>query len=187
MTRNTSADTNSTELFVCKPLAEKTFGAEVRFVSAQSLEAVVDALRADSGPLLDAFYAARGLLILKGMDGITANPQLLLTISQLFGDEVENYRRTLTPGHMIHPNVDEILLLSNLDPVDIKPPPKPQPERAADGSLPVQFPHRRGWHTDQSFRRPPPDVSLFYAVVPCPKDQGQTLFADGVAAYEALS
>ena len=25
----------------------------------------------------------------------------------------------------------------------------------------VQFPGRKGWHTDQSFRRPPPDGSLF--------------------------
>jgi taurine dioxygenase len=50
----------------------------------------------------------------------------------------------------------------------------------------VQFPHRRGWHTDQSYRRPPPDISLFLAVQPVPHGQGQTLFADGTAAYEAL-
>ena len=56
----------------------------------------------------------------------------------------------------------------------------------ADGRLPVQFPHRRGWHTDQSYRRPPPDVSLFLAVQPVPQGQGQTLFADGTAAYAAL-
>jgi taurine dioxygenase len=43
-----------------------------------------------------------------------------------------------------------------------------------------------GWHTDQSYRRPPPDISLFLAVTPIRKDQGQTLFADGAAAYEAL-
>ena len=50
----------------------------------------------------------------------------------------------------------------------------------------MQFPHRRGWHTDQSYRRPPPDISLFLAVQPVPRGQGQTLFADGTAAYEAL-
>ena len=50
----------------------------------------------------------------------------------------------------------------------------------------MQFPHRRGWHTDQSFRRPPPDISLFYAVKACPKGEGQTLFADGTGAYEHL-
>ena len=31
-------------------------------------------------------------------------------------------------------------------------------------SCPSQYPHRRGWHTDQSYRRPPPDISLFFAV-----------------------
>jgi taurine dioxygenase len=56
----------------------------------------------------------------------------------------------------------------------------------ADGRLPVQFPHRRGWRTDQSYRRPPPDISLFLCVVPAPREQAQTLFADGTAAYAAL-
>ena len=51
----------------------------------------------------------------------------------------------------------------------------------------MQFPHRVGWHTDQSFRRPPPDISLFYAVIPAPHGQGQTLFANGYAAYDDLS
>jgi taurine dioxygenase len=50
----------------------------------------------------------------------------------------------------------------------------------------MQFPHRKGWHTDQSFRLPPPDISLFYAVREAPMGQGQTLFADGTAAYAAL-
>ena len=120
------------------------------------------------------------------MSGISEQPQLLVRISRLFGAEVENYRETLTPDHMIHASVPEILLLSNRPPCSREPPPQPTPPSTATGALPVQFPHRRGWHTDQSFRRPPPDVSLFYAVTPAPKGQGQTLFADAVAAYEAL-
>ncbi len=72
-------------------------------------------------------------------------------------------------------------------PVSRKPPPRPDPPLTEDGRLPTQFPHRHGWHTDQSYRRPPPDISLFLAVSPVRKDQGQTLFADGAAAYEALS
>lgn len=63
----------------------------------------------------------------------------------------------------------------------------PDPPRTKDGKLPMRYPHRRGWHTDQSYRRPPPDVSLFLAVVPVPQGQGQTLFADTIAAYAALS
>ena len=67
------------------------------------------------------------------------------------------------------------------------PPPRPNPPVAADGKLPVQYPHQGGWHTDQSYRRPPPDISLFYAATPVAKDQGQTLFANGTLAYDALS
>jgi taurine dioxygenase len=67
------------------------------------------------------------------------------------------------------------------------PPPRPNPPVAADGKLPVQYPHQLGWHTDQSYRRPPPDISLFYAATPVARDQGQTLFANGNLAYEALS
>jgi len=173
--------------FELEPIDGTTFGAKISFDPERPLSEIVDALRAQPDELLDAFYSVGGLVVLTGMHEITNHPELLLSISQLFGDEVENYHQTLTPAHMIHPDVDEVLILSNLPPCDRQPPPKPQPERNADGSLPVQFPHRRGWHTDQSFRRPPPDVSLFYAVTPCPKGQGQTLFADGVAAYAALS
>ncbi|MEQ8815050.1 MAG: TauD/TfdA family dioxygenase [Thalassobaculum sp.] len=43
-----------------------------------------------------------------------------------------------------------------------------------------------GTNTDQSYRRPPPAISLFYAEPPLPKGQGQTLYADGIGAYAAL-
>jgi taurine dioxygenase len=67
------------------------------------------------------------------------------------------------------------------------PPAQPDPPLTPAGGLPVSFPQRRGWHTDQSFRRPPPDISLFYAVLPSPPGQGQTLYADAASAYDALS
>ena len=117
---------------------------------------------------------------------ISDDPQLLLRLSQLFGDEVENYRETRAAPNQIHADVPQILLVSNMPPEPRQPPPRPQPPTNSDGSLPTQFPHRRGWHTDQSYRRPPPDVSLFYAVLPAPPGQGQTLYADGTSAYEAL-
>ena len=125
--------------------------------------------------------------MLKGFGTITENPTLLVRLSRLFGTEVENYHETLTPHRLIHDNVAEILVVSNLPPMNFEVPVLPNPQLALDGSLPVRFPHRQGWHTDQSFRRPPPDVSLFYAMTPCPKGQGQTLYADGFAAYDALS
>jgi alpha-ketoglutarate-dependent taurine dioxygenase len=82
--------------------------------------------------------------------------------------------------------VPEIFMVSNMAPVNRKPPRRPDPPLTAEGRLPVQYPHRKGWHTDQSYRRPPPDISLFYAVTPVARDRGQTLFADGTAAYAAL-
>jgi taurine dioxygenase len=88
---------------------------------------------------------------------------------------------------MVHETVPEIFIVANKPPVSRAPPRRPDPPLTSDGRFPVQFPHRRGWHTDQSYRRPPPDISLFLAVLPVPQGQGQTLFADGTAAYEALS
>ena len=133
-----------------------------------------------------ALDESQGIMVLDAMVGISEQPSLLVRLSRLFGVAVENYRETLTPLTMIHPEVPQILLVSNQPPVNLTPPLLPDPPLAADGGFPVQFPHRSGWHTDQSFRRPPPDISLFYAHIPSPKGQGQTLFANGVAAYEAL-
>ena len=172
--------------FTLEPIENHSFGATLRFSADCALAEIVTALEAQPQVLLDAFFDARGLLVLAGMQGISQDPQLLVRISRLFGTEVENYHETLTPAHMIHEQVPEILLLSNMPPCSRLPPPQPEPARNVDGGLPVQFPHRRGWHTDQSFRRPPPDVSLFLAVIPAPKGQGQTLFADAIAAYETL-
>ena len=76
--------------------------------------------------------------------------------------------------------------MSNAPPVNRPPPVRPEPPLNADGTLPTRFPHRRGWHSDQSYRRPPPDISLFYARQPAPSGQAQTLYANGIAAYEAL-
>ncbi len=129
---------------------------------------------------------ADGLLVLKGMDAISADPDLLVRLSVPFGKEVEDYAATSNRHNLLHPASSRIIRISNRPPMNFAPPEPPDPPRTADGRLPVRFPHRRGWHTDQSFRRPPPDISLFYAHEPAPHDQGQTLYADGVGAYETL-
>jgi taurine dioxygenase len=134
-----------------------------------------------------ALAESGGLLLLRGMDEMAGEPELLVRLSRVFGPEVEDYRRTLTPLNMVHETVPEIFLVSNIPPVSRLPPRPPDPPLTEDGMLPTRFPHRRGWHTDQSYRRPPPDISLFLAVTPVRADQGQTLFADATAAYEALS
>lgn len=169
-----------------QPLAGATFGSQVEFEGAANAGAVVAAAEAEPDALPDALYASHGFLLMKGMQGINDEPALLERLSRLFGPEVENYHDTGMLATSIHAQVPEIFIVSNTPPVNRPPPARPEPPLTADGALPVQFPHRRGWHTDQSYRRPPPDISLFYCVTPAPKDQAQTLYADCIAAYEAL-
>ncbi len=171
---------------VVEALPGATFGGLARLTGAGDARATVAAAEADPGTLLDSFYRSQGLLVLPGLQAISEEPELLVRLSRLFGPEVENYHETLTAPHNVHADVPEIYLVSNIAPATTHPPARPDPPLTGDGRLPTRFPHRRGWHTDQSFRRPPPDISLFYAAIPSPEGQGQTLFADGVAAYAAL-
>ncbi len=172
--------------FEVSPLPGAGFGAVFRFPADVDTRSAIAALEAAPERLSDAFARSGGLLLFPGLHAIAREPELMVRLSRLFGPEVESYRQTLSEAHMIHPRIDEIYVLGNRPPSNRQPPAPPDPPRSEDGGLPVQFPHRKGWHSDQSFRRPPPDVSLFYAVIASPKGQGQTLFADGVAAYESL-
>jgi taurine dioxygenase len=171
---------------ILHPLPGASFGARVRHTKNIGARAFVETAEAEPDTLPQALADGQGLLLFQGMDTTAQEPELLVRLSRLFGPEVENYRETLTPLNMVHETVPEIFVVSNIPPVSRQPPRRPEPPLTEDGKLPTRFPHRRGWHTDQSYRRPPPDISLFLAVVPVPKDQGQTLFANGTAAYEAL-
>ena len=169
-----------------RPLPGARFGGRVRLADDAGAPAVIRAAE-DAPDVLPRLLAeSGGLLLMQRLEAITAAPELLVRLSRIFGPEVENYRQTLMPLNQVHAVVPEILLVSNAPPVGREPPKLPEPPLTVDGNLPTQFPHRRGWHTDQSYRRPPPDISLFLAVEPVLKGQGQTLFADGTAAYEAL-
>ena len=99
---------------------------------------------------------ANGLMLIPGLQEIADKPELLVDLSRAFGPEVEDYRYTLTQRSSVHTTVPEIFMVSNIAPVNRKPPRRPDPPVTADGRLPVQYPHRKGWHTDQSYRRPPP-------------------------------
>lgn len=173
--------------FELHTLAGASFGGLLRPVNSQGAKSVVADLESEPEILPMALYAAGGLLVLKGLRDVSAEPSLMLRLSQLLGENVENYHENGTPKHLVHEEVPQIYVVSNAPPVNRWPPPRPVPPRCRDGSLPVTFPHRRGWHTDQSFRRPPPDISLLYAVQIAVKGQGQTLFADCTAAFDALS
>lgn len=163
---------------VTMPLPGAGFGATVRLTKPLS-QAIPEGLPA-------VLAEADGLLRIPDLQEVADRPGLLVALSRQFGPEVEDYRFTLTDLTSVHATVPEILLISNMAPVNRKPPKRPDPPLTADGRLPLQYPVRKGWHTDQSYRRPPPDISLFYAVTPVARDRGQTLFADGTAAYAAL-
>ena len=165
-------------LDIAAPLPGAAFGAMVRLARPLSLsmpEGMPQAL-ADAG----------GLLLIPGLNEIVERPQLLVEMSYLFGPEVEDYRTLLTRVSMAHETVPEIFMVTNMVPGSRPPPARPEPPLTADGKLPVQYPHRVGWHTDQSYRRPPPDISLFFAVNPVARERGQTIFASGTLAYDAL-
>jgi taurine dioxygenase len=161
------------------PFPGAAYGATVR------LSGIAEAL-ADPAALPKALADADGLLLLPGLGEITETPEKLVQLSRLFGPDIEDYRYLLTGQNMVHPVVPEIFLVSNMPPVNRPPPKRPEPPLTADGKFPVQYPQRRGWHTDQSYRRPPPDISLFYAQSPVDRTRGQTIFANGTLAYAAL-
>ena len=168
----------SADFEIASPLPGAVFGATVKL--AQPLS------RKMPDGLTDALAQAGGLLLVPGLGEIADNPRLLLQMSYLFGPEVEDYRYLLTSQNVVHQAVPEIFLVTNMVP-NFRPPPKrPDPPLTADGRFPVQYPQRNGWHTDQSYRRPPPDISLFFAVNPVARERGQTLFANGALAYDAL-
>ncbi|HEX3538526.1 MAG TPA: TauD/TfdA family dioxygenase [Stellaceae bacterium] len=174
---------------VKRPLPGASFGGRLLLADAHRRSdphAIIAVAEREPQLLTSALAECGGLLLLPGVDTIAGEPELLVQLSRFFGPEVEDYRRTLTRSNMVHESVPEIFVVSNIPSVGRAPPKRPDPPLTAEGKLPVQYPHRKGWHTDQSYRRPPPDISLFFAVEPVPQGQGQTLFADGAAAYEAL-
>jgi taurine dioxygenase len=177
----------SSRFELLNPLPGANFGGLARLTGDGDAHQFVQAAENEPDWLPGALATCDGLLLLQGMQAMAEKPELLVRLSRIFGPEVENYRHTLTPLNMVHETVPEIFIVSNTPPADRQPPRIPDPPLTEDGKLPTQFPHRRGWHTDQSYRRPPPDISLFLGVIPVPKGQGQTMFANGTAAYETLS
>ena len=171
---------------ISRPLPGASFGGTVGLAGGGGAAAVIAAAEAAPDSLTEALAACGGLLLIAGMQATAHEPALLVRLSRFFGPEVEDYRQTLTRANMVHDSVPEIFVVSNTPSVGRQPPPRPEPPLTQDGRLPTRYPHRKGWHTDQSYRRPPPDISLFFAVAPVPQGQGQTLFANGTMAYAAL-
>ena len=139
-----------------EPLPGANSGRLIRLPGAADAAAKIAAAEAEKDALLDAFLQSRGLLVVPGMGSINDQLELLVRLSNLFGPEVEDYHQTLTERGKLHDSVAEILVVSNMAPSSTPPPNQPEPPLAEDGGFPVQFSQRRDWHTDQSFRRPPP-------------------------------
>lgn len=166
-----------------EPLAAEGFGSAVT-VAADGPEDAIAAIREAAEDLVGAFHAAGGLMVVRGLGALARAPQAFVDLARLFGPEVENVRETLTAPRFFHPALPEIMLLANTPPCSHPPPPKAPP--GPDGGLELRHPHQTNWHTDQSYRRPPPDVTLLLCITAPPPDQGQTLFADCTRAFAAL-
>ena len=50
--------------------------------------------RRHADTILSGFHAARGLLVVKGLQAIRNEPQALVELSRIFGPEVEDYHLT---------------------------------------------------------------------------------------------
>ena len=178
-------------LFELTPLPGACFGATMRFPALSGAREAVAALEAEPETLGAEICTRGGFLLIPEMHQISDDPELLLRLSRLLGPEVEDYRNSYAFVNRrnlfnFHDTFPEIIQITNMPPIGTQPSPLPDPPLTEDGRIPVQHPHRTGWHTDQSFRRPPPDFSLFYAKQPVPQGQGQTLFADSTRAYAEL-
>ena len=169
-----------------RPLERAAFGVLTE-LDAPNDEAAVATFLDGAEEICNELHAAGGLMVVRGLSGLRHAPEALVRISEVFGPEVENYRGTLTAARFFHDEVAEILVLSNLPPCNHVPPPRPEPPFDPEGKFPVEFPQRSNWHTDQSYRRPPPDITLLFGVTNPPADQGQTLYADCTAALGALA
>ena len=137
--------------------------------------------------LPEALADAGGLLLIPGLDEIARDPRLLVDAQlpvrpggrglSLPADQPERGAPGGAGDLHGHQHGAEL------------PPAAETARSAAHGrrrAFRCSIPQRNGWHTDQSYRRPPPDISLFFAVTPVARERGQTLFASGTLAYDAL-
>ena len=161
--------------FIVSPLPEAIFGGRVQLADVGGgdgdANAVVEAAEAQPDALPSALYDAQGFMFLPGMDAISDNPDLLVRLSRLFGAEVEDYGQTLIAKNFVHETVPEIFIVSNIAPAIKQPPARPNPPLTENGELPTQFPHRRGWHTDQATGAPRRTYPCSTRSFPRPKDK----------------
>ena len=171
---------------VIERLPETTFGRSVRFDEATDLGSHVTALEADPEVLPGILYDAQGLLVLRGMQEITADPDLLVRLSRL---SVRRWRTITTP---LAPRIWSTRKSpkSSCSPIcrrsTANRPRDPNHCLAKTVLSQLGFPTEEDGIPTKVFADLPPISRSFYAVTPCPKGQGQTLYANGTLAYRAL-
>ena len=148
------------------------FGAEVTGLDIAHLDRWPS-----EAELREAWHSNGGLLVFRG---IAPEPEGLVALASRFG-VVEDMVETRMQDNQVHPAASEVFLVHSSD-FSRKPPAPPE----TGNNEALQFPERTGYHSDQSYRRPPPDASLLYCVTPALPNQGRTLFADAAAAFAAL-
>ncbi len=138
--------------------------------------------------LADAWRAGASLLLVRGVGEI--EPNSLVELTRYFGEPESMTVTKLVPGWSdVESLPQEIMIVSNHNPMHSRGDATIEIDGGkviADPKA-VTFPERRGWHSDQSYRRPPPDGSCFYMVSDPTPWGGDTLFADGTLAFDALS
>ena len=168
------------------------FGLEVQGFSAQNLG---DPLL--SGLLRSAFVASKGLLLFRELDGWRRED--MVALSAVFGDVESSpsdgsFDSLLDGDSRVHvfskvpsarlydgtstEDEDAVAVIADDEgaaSVDLKDPDRYDP---ATG--------RPSWHTDQSFRSPPPRASAMFCVDTPPDGSGDTLFASTIEAYNTL-
>ena len=147
------------------------------------IDALLDALETDGGAALrHQLGAAHGLLLFRGIPKAQAQAALL-RLAGLVGSATDDYGllgagsgrgNVLRLSEELPTEITTVELSGNLSREEVLPPDT------------LTYPARYGWHTDQSFREQPSDLSLFYCVTPAGDGLATTCFADGVAAYASL-
>ena len=131
-----------------------------------------------------AFAASRGLMLFPGL--WTWSREDMILLSSVFGNieasppdgPYETLLHNDTRVHVFH-KVPSARVFDG----------KPPEAEALDSVDGDQFDTARGtpsWHTDQSFRKPPPRASMMYCVSTPADGSGDTLFASTIAAFSAL-
>ena len=78
------------------------FGVLLNWKENKSIADLVASLDVDRQSVLNCFYRSNGLMVIRGLNSLKDNPQLLVKLSGLFGPEIENYWNTLTSKRFFH-------------------------------------------------------------------------------------